>query len=141
MRRGRSLASLALALGAVVSALAPSSSAGVAVALPSWPVFAASWFAWGLAFGPEHVTCDVYLVQTTPNRLRGRMYSGVNVLTSLGSVAGYASAGPLIGMASARGLIAVAGAGYLLAAPAFFLWRRERVSSTRDGAQESPCAF
>lgn len=97
-------------------------AAGAAV---EWPaLMPISWFVWGLAFGPEMVVSEIFLVGQIPEDQRGRAFAGMGVATALGMAAGSFLAAPLLHMFSARQVIAGTGAAILIGS---LLWVRPAI--------------
>lgn len=101
-------------------------AAGAACALgvlgADWRVLAASWLAWGIAWGPLDVWGDTRLVALTPDGVRGRAYGGIGMLAALGQVVGGLGAGALADVSDPRVVILGLGAA-LLAASAYITVR------------------
>lgn len=72
----------------VVSLLAYGLIAVGGFAGPWWALLA-SWFAWGIAFGPESVMSDAYIARTTPDGMLARMYAVWWIVSRAGSAAAY----------------------------------------------------
>lgn len=92
--------------------------AGVAVA--SVVALWVSWLALGLAFGPEQIVIDLMIVEKSPPKIIGRVYSAFGIVLSLGSVVGFIISGPLVAATSARSVMVMVGAAFPLAGIAFF---------------------
>lgn len=94
----------------------------VGVVGSDWRVLAASWLAWGIAWGPFEVWGDTRLVALTPARLLGRAYGALGMLAALGQVGGGVAAGVLADVVAPRTVIVGLGGTFLAAA----VWLRAR---------------
>jgi hypothetical protein len=101
------LARRTLALSGMVCALGVVGS--------DWRVLAASWFAWGVAWGPLEVWGDARIVALTPDGLLGRVYGGVGTVGALGQAIGGLGAGLVVEQVDPRLIIVGLGAVLLLA--------------------------
>ena len=94
--------------------------AGVACAAGAvgsdWRVLAASWVAWGIAWGPFDVWGDARVQELTPDQLLGRVYGGIGTLAALAQVIGGVAAGLLADVTDPRVLVVSLGAIFLVAA-------------------------
>lgn len=106
------------------------------VVVPDWRVLAASWLAWGIAYGPEEIVSDVALVTHTPAPLLGRTYAGVQVVSSLGQVVGSLAGGLLGDLVGPRLLVAGLAAAYLPSAAA--VWWSTRRGQTPQRPDAAP---
>lgn len=62
---------------------------------PGYIAFCVLWFIWGLAYGPEEVVGQVAFARVVPPDYLGRMYSVMNIVMSLATLAGAAAGGAL----------------------------------------------
>lgn len=74
----------------VFSAIAFGAITVLSVSAPSWEVFAAAWFIWGIAFGPEDVVSDSRVASIVEDGWLARVYAAWSILGKLGAAGGYA---------------------------------------------------
>lgn len=74
----------------VFSAIAFGAITVLSVSAPRWEVFAAAWFIWGIAFGPEDVVSDSRVASIVEDGWLARVYAAWSILGKLGAAGGYA---------------------------------------------------
>lgn len=73
----------------IVTALAFGVITALSVAAPRWELFAAAWFVWGVAFGPEDVVGDSRVAAVVVDRWLARVYALWSIVGKLGAAGAY----------------------------------------------------
>lgn len=61
----------------------------LSVSIPRWEIFAAAWFIWGIAFGPEDVVSDSRVASVVTDQWLARVYAAWSILGKLGAAGAY----------------------------------------------------
>lgn len=61
-----------------------------------WRLLCLSWVVWGLAWAPFEIRSDTSIVELTPERLLGRTYGGIGLVTTAGQITGGLLAGTAV---------------------------------------------
>lgn len=101
----------------------------LSVSVPRWEIFAAAWFIWGIAFGPEDVVSDARVALIVPAGWLGRVYALWSIMGKFGAAGGYVLVIAISGLAAQSALLAI-GLLYALIVPIVlvFLPREPRTS-------------
>lgn len=61
----------------------------VSVSIPRWEIFAAAWFLWGIAFGPEDVVSDSRVASVITDQWLARVYAAWSIVGKIGAAGAY----------------------------------------------------
>ncbi|WP_026536560.1 MFS transporter [Arthrobacter sp. H14] len=130
----RSWAKVRLKSILVFSAIAFGAITVLSVSAPRWEIFAAAWFIWGIAFGPEDVVSDSRVASIVADRWLARVYAAWSILGKLGAAAGYGLI-VVIGDLDAQSALLTIGMLYAALVPVLLLlFPKERETPVRRGA-------
>ncbi|WP_026534633.1 MFS transporter [Arthrobacter sp. H14] len=91
----------------VFSAVAFGIITALSVSVPRWEVFAAAWFIWGIAFGPEDVLSDARVASIVSDGWLARVYALWSIMGKLGAAGGYVLVIAISGLAAQSALQAI----------------------------------
>lgn len=79
----------------------------LSVSAPRWEVFAAAWFIWGIAFGPEDVVSDTRVASIVSDGWLARVYALWSIMGKLGAAGGYVLVIAISGLSAQTALQAI----------------------------------
>ncbi|WP_081746472.1 MFS transporter [Arthrobacter sp. H5] len=121
----------------IFSAVAFGAITMLSVSVPRWEIFAAAWFIWGLAFGPEDIVSDSRVALIVADRWLARVYAAWSILGKLGAAVAYILVIAL-GDLDAQSALLTIGLLYMAIIPVLLIFLpQEPKESARDNYLES----